>query len=389
MHRLSTEYIQYGDGRRYDDHVLLLDDDHTVLGLVEKKTQDINSVKSFNGTLCPGFVNTHCHLELSHLKAQIESGTGLLSFLEKVVRLREFPIETIIDAIKAYDQKMFDAGIVAVGDISNTAHTIQTKLSSKIRYYTFVEVFDLWQKDRTQSFIEPFLQTWNNFSSQTSLLVSLSPHAPYSVSEQVFKTINELNPSDTKLSVSIHNQETQAEVDMFNGQPKRFEEFFQNMGLTFDHFQNTSKSSLDYVIQSLSPINRTLFIHNTLTRNADVIKAHQWNDEVYWVTCPNANLYIENMLPDYEVFRANNAKICIGTDSLSSNWNLSIWSEIQTIKKFNSYISYEELFSWACLNGAKALGMENVLGSFDVGKRPGVVHIYNDEPTLVIPPGQR
>ncbi len=389
MRKLSADHIQFGDGRRYDDHLLLVDDDHSILGLVDKGVQDMAAVEYFNGTLCPGFVNAHCHLELSHLKGLIESGTGLLSFLEKVVRLREFPIETIMDAIAAYDQKMFDTGIVAVGDISNAAHTIPTKISSKIRYYTFVEVFDLWQKDRTQSFINPFLQTWNEFSSQSALPASLSPHAPYSVSEHVFNSINELNPRDAKLSISIHNQETQAEVDMFNGQTMRFEGFFQNMGLSFDHFQSTSKSSLHYVLQNLLTSNRTLLVHNTLTRKADVTMAHQWNDEVYWVTCPNANLYIENMLPNYEVFRGNMAKMCIGTDSLSSNWDLSIWSEIQTIKKYNSYISYEELFSWACLNGAKALGMENVLGSFDSGKKPGVVHICDGESSLIIPPGQR
>ncbi|HQV66448.1 MAG TPA: amidohydrolase family protein, partial [Saprospiraceae bacterium] len=100
--------------------------------------------------------------------------------------------------------------------------------------------------------------------------------------------------------------------------------------------------------------------------------------QIFWATCPNANLYIENKLPDYQIFRDADAKVTIGTDSLTSNWQLSIWEEIKTIRKYQSYIPLEELLTWATINGAEALSYEDRLGSFEVGKTPGILHISGD-----------
>jgi cytosine/adenosine deaminase-related metal-dependent hydrolase len=133
----------------------------------------------------------------------------------------------------------------------------------------------------------------------------------------------------------------------------------------------------------MDPQQRTLFVHNTMSNQEDVAAAHNWSDNVYWATCPNANLYIENRLPDYGLFLEGGARMTIGTDSLSSNWQLSIWEEIKTIKKYNDYISLAELLKWATINGAMALGFDGELGSFAKGKRPGVVHV-NVNPTCPV-----
>ena len=117
---------------------------------------------------------------------------------------------------------------------------------------------------------------------------------------------------------------------------------------------------------------RTLFVHNTLTTPADIEAAQRWNDHTYWATCPNANLYIENRLPHYRHFIDTGARVTIGTDSLTSNWQLSVLEEMKTIARFQSYVSFETLLRWATLNGAEALGFEAELGSIEVGKKPGL-----------------
>ena len=114
-----------------------------------------------------------------------------------------------------------------------------------------------------------------------------------------------------------------------------------------------------------------------MTTKQDIQAAISWNPNCYWATCPNANLYIENRLPDYKIFCDSNAKVTIGTDSLTSNWQLSVWEEIQTIRKYQSYLPLETLLTWATINGAEALGFEERLGSITIGKQPGLVHIEN------------
>ena len=134
-------------------------------------------------------------------------------------------------------------------------------------------------------------------------------------------------------------------------------------------------------MENMNPQNKTLFVHNTLTSQADIEAAHAWSPNVFWATCANANLYIENRLPNYQFFINANARMTIGTDSLTSNWQLSILDEMRTIQRFQSYISFETLLQWATLNGAQALGFDDTLGSIEVGKNPGLslLNLKNDK----------
>jgi cytosine/adenosine deaminase-related metal-dependent hydrolase len=77
------------------------------------------------------------------------------------------------------------------------------------------------------------------------------------------------------------------------------------------------------------------------------------------------------------LFLAQKAKVCLGTDSLSSNWQLSILEEMKTLSKYCAYLDFETILTWATLNGAEALGMSDVLGSFDKGKAPGILLLEN------------
>lgn len=127
-------------------------------GVVEKigPKSDFPSVdiQQFKGILMPGMVNTHCHMELSHMKGLCATGTKLIPFIKSVVQLREFQEEVIKAHIKQEDENMWRAGIQAVGDISNKLDTAEQKAISPISYYTFVEMFDMMQPSMTTSTIE-------------------------------------------------------------------------------------------------------------------------------------------------------------------------------------------------------------------------------------------
>ena len=129
-----------------------------------------------------------------------------------------------------------------------------------------------------------------------------------------------------------------------------------------------------------------MLVHNTFTQQDDLnyIKLQTINHkpQIFFCLCPNANLYIENVLPPIEMFRENNCDIVLGTDSLASNWSLNILDEIKTILKNNSTIPLHEILQWATINGARALQMDNHLGSFETGKKPGIVLIKDDFSSL-------
>ena len=327
-------------------------------------------IKFINGAIVPGFVNAHCHLELSHLCDKFDTGTGLIPFIKSVVTQRDFPSDVIQEAIYAADNEMFDNGIVAVGDISNQLDTADCKSKSKINYYTFVEMFDFLLDDQALKCFNQYKDVFNGQSDKNGNKKSCTPHAPYSVSKKLFELINESNGSEK--TVSLHNQETRHENDFFLHKTGGLVEFFDSFNVNIDQFEASGRRSIYYALSQMNPDNKTLFVHNTTSEEEDIKNAHNWNKNSFWVTCPNANLFIENKLPDYRKFLNQKAKMCIGTDSLSSNWQLSILEEMKTIQKYQSYLNSETLIRWSSHHAAKALGYED-LGSIQIGKKPGLI----------------
>ena len=377
--KITADWLYPAHAEPMREGVLVVDTDGKIHDVVANRSSfDPAELETYAGALVPGFVNTHCHLELSHMKGKVDTGTGLIDFIRNVVTRRAAPPEEIAAAIAAAEQEMLDGGIVAVGDISNVVDTFAQKALGRLRYYTFVECFDFLQsQNAAEEFAKytPVYEALTSATNGTASRKSLVPHAPYSVSPSLFERINHANAAthDGKpYTVSIHNQETPPENELFERGRSAFTDFYAAFGVSLEGFAFPHKTAIHYALEHLDPAARTLFVHNTLTTRDDVRAAQGRIAQTFWATCPNANLYIENRLPDYRVFLDTNAAVTLGTDSLTSNWQLSILAEMQAIARHQSYVPFAELVRWATYNGACALGFENELGSFEVGKRPGV-----------------
>ena len=372
MRKITADFIFPVGSRPIEKGVVVVDSRGKILSLDRREQHDSASLEHYKGVIVPGFVNTHCHLELSHMKGVAGTGTGLIPFITAVVQQRDFPKEQILEAIAKADREMHENGIVAVGDISNVTDTFEIKSRSSIRYYTFVEMFDFLQDERAESVFNQYKVVYDALQTPKGDRKSAVPHAPYSVSKSLFKLIRKCNSGGKNATISVHNQETQAEDDLFRYGKGDFFPFYGKFGVSLEQFRPSRKSSIFYLLKNGNPRQRNLFVHNTLTSREDIDAAHKWSDHVYWATCPNANLYIENRLPDYSKFISAKARMTIGTDSLTSNWQLSVLEEMKTIARYQSYVGFETLLRWATLNGAQALGFEKDLGSIEVGKQPGL-----------------
>lgn len=354
------------------NHAIIMESDK-IEGILPLNQLPNIPLRKFDGILCPAFINAHCHLELSHLYKSIPTGTGLMDFISRVISLRDFPMEEILSAMQDADRKMWNNGIQAVGDISNQIDSISVKANSKIFYHTFVEIFDLLQGGIEAE------KAWSNGKNVQNAFIdkglssSIVPHAPYSVSQDLFSILKKNRSRD--VSISMHNQETRAEDELFYNKEGALLEFYRTLNLPINHFESKQMSSLRSVVSDISHTDPTILVHNTLTSLSDMQWAEKTLNKVFWCTCPNANLYIENTLPNYALWIEHASNIVIGTDSLSSNWSLSILDELKCIKKYQSSISTSDLLQWACISGSKAMGLQDQFGSLRVGTRPGIIHI--------------
>jgi len=371
MRKISADYIYPISEAPIKEGVLVLDDEGRILEIGQRADYPQEEIEIHEGILVPGFINAHCHLELSHMLGKVETGTGLIDFIKQVVSRRNAPQTEIAEAIAWAEDQMIANGIVAVGDITNVPDTFAQKAKGRLRYYSFVECFDFLQTANAEAEFEKYKAVYDALPLAEGSKKVMVPHAPYSVSPQLFERINAANQGEAH-TVSIHNQETPPEQELFLTGTGGFVDFYGQFGFSLDQFQPNGRTAIHYALSQMDPEQRTLFVHNTLTSEQDIAFAKSWGKSVYWASCPNANLYIENRLPNYQAFLKKGAKVCLGTDSLTSNWSLSILEEIKTIRRYQSYVPFETLLQWATLNGAEALGFEEELGSFAPGKKPGV-----------------
>lgn len=346
--------------------VMALDEKNCFTEFLEERVLKNQDIEQYEGIICPGFINAHCHLELSHLLNVIPQQTGLPDFGKSVITSRQnFSDDFIRDCMQAADSFMVENGIVAVGDISNSHLSFNIKSGSNIYYHTFIEVLGL-NPIRTQEVFEKGFELYEELKSH-GLAGSLAPHAPYSTSNKLIEMIAKFN-GDKNISGSIHNQESEEELKFFMGGQSKFHDLYDFLKMDISWFDAPKTSSLKNYIQLLHHC-PWLLVHNTFTNADDILTTKSKN--IFWCFCPSANLYIENKLPNYSLFNDSLNQICIGTDSLASNSNLDLVKEFNLLLK-NSAWTLESVLQAATLNGAKALGIDKNFGKFIAGKNSGL-----------------
>jgi cytosine/adenosine deaminase-related metal-dependent hydrolase len=374
--KFRADYLFNGEKFLEGENVLVSDEEGKIENVVSEEDAG-EDVEIFKGILSPGFVNAHCHLELSHLKNIIPEKTGLVDFVFKVVSERHFNEDEILAAMEIAESEMKKKGIVAVGDISNNSLSIFQKEKKNLQYYNFIETSG-WLPQLAETRFEKSKSIFDEFEEK-GLKASIVPHAPYSVSSELWQKII---PYFSGKTISIHNQETAHEDVFFMEGKGDFTKMYEMMKIDNSFYRAQKIRSVQSYFKKFSSAASVILVHNTFIKQQDLdfINENKNRDQlISFCLCPNSNLYIENSLPDVNLFIKNNCDIILGTDSLASNHQLDILEEIKTLVKFFPRLKTESLLKWATLNGAKALQMESVLGSFEEGKKPGVVLIENVE----------
>jgi cytosine/adenosine deaminase-related metal-dependent hydrolase len=358
-----------------DKHVLLTDEEGTIAGIIPEEAAG-EEVEIFSGILSPGFVNCHCHIELSHLKNGIPPHTGLVDFVQQVMQVRHTAPETKMTAMEAAAAELYESGTVAIGDICNTSDSVTLKETSRIRWRNFIEVsgFVAASAEKRLSAAAEVLQEFQTGGKQPASIV---PHAAYSVSRRLFALLNERSAAQI---ISIHNQETGAEDQLYRNRSGDFLKLYAHLGIDISSFSATGKTSFQSWLPYFTRGQQIISVHNTFISPEDIafmkrLPAPEAN--LYFCICINANLYIENRLPPLALLLENNCRIVIGTDSYASNHQLNMMEEINSIRQHFPSIPLQTILGWATFNGAAALDITDTHGSFKKGKKPGIVLIEN------------
>ena len=376
--RFTAQYVYTLKGEPIRNGFVEVGEDGTVLA-----TGACNPSETVGeGIICPGFVNAHCHVELSYLKGLFRKGTGMAGFIDQINELRDTSsMEDKAKALKAAMDSMWAQGVQAMADISNCADSFEVKASHPMYTRTFLEVFGANPEECPS--VMSYVLDLQAKADSLGIDAAPTPHSCYTMSPEL---VTASSAAGLKRGfLSFHSEESDQEEEMMRyGSGPMWDNRVKN-GIPTPPVTGTS--SLEYFLDRLKagvdvPVEgNVLLVHECCLTSEGAALAKKVLRHPYLALCPLSNLFIHNTLPPVPVMMASGIPICIGTDSLSSNDQLDMLAELECLRKaFN--VPTQELLTWACLNGARFLGKDDVMGTLEPGKRPGVVRITDKSTRL-------
>ena len=329
----------------------------------------------YDGAVAPGFVNAHCHVELSYMKGMFRKGTGMAGFIDQINELRDTKSleEKVRDLSEAMDG-LWEQGVVAMADISNCDDSFAVKARHPMYTRTFLEVFGTEPEDCAS--VMDAVRKLKKVADGFGIDAAPTPHACYTMSPELVTAVSVEGLKSGFLS--FHSEETQEEEEMLKFGTGKMWENRVKAGMSVPPV--TGKSSLLYFIDRLlagrsAPFDEhILLVHECCMDQEGIDAAKAVMNHPFVAVCPLSNLFIHNTLPPIDLMRRNALKICVGTDSLSSNDDLNIVDELYCLQRNFPEVPLGELLTWASRNGAEFLAKPE-FGTLEPGKRPGLVFI--------------
>ena len=363
---MSTEPVRNG--------FVELDDDGTVLRTGVCADPAAEPVFC-DGAVAPGFVNAHCHVELSYMKGLFRKGTGMAGFIDQINELRDTKSleEKVRDLTVAMDS-LWEQGVVAMADISNCDDSFAVKARHPMYTRTFLEVFGTEPEDCGA--VMDGVRKLKQVAAGFGIDAAPTPHACYTMSPELVTAVSVEGLKSGFLS--FHSEETEEEEEMLKYGSGKMWENRKKAGMSVPPV--TGKSSLLYFIDRLlagrpAPFDEhILLVHECCMDQEGIDAAKAVMNHPFVAVCPLSNLFIHNTLPPIDLMRRNALKICVGTDSLSSNDDLNIVDELYCLQRNFPEVPLGELLTWASRNGAEFLARPE-FGTLETGRRPGLVFI--------------
>ena len=336
--------------------------------------------------ILPGLVNAHTHLEFSYLEAPLgHPGIKLYDWIGEVIRSRQFVDASRTAAptnaanpIRLGLQQCYDSGTVLVGDIATTPFAIVEPLSDPVpEVVSLAEVLGL-NSIRAEEKIIAANEHCERLSGNRHFRAGISPHAPYSTPLQlVERCVDIANKHD--LTVAMHVGESVEERRLIEKGDGPFADKLKELNVFPAGVFPWGPDATMNLLNTLSKAPRSLVVHgNDLNeREIDLLAKLSKHRQMSVVYCPRTHVFFG--YENHPVLRlmAAGVRVALGTDSLASNPDLSLWGEVQWLLEHRQDIGWQSVLAMATLAGADAFGRQD-LGRIEIGSRARLLMLPTD-----------
>jgi aminodeoxyfutalosine deaminase len=309
--------------------------------------------------ILPGLVNAHSHLELTRMNMGANSPGSFTGWLSRLMTERQsWTKADFFDSARNGARLSLAAGVTLVGDISASGMSSQALKLEKLRKVVFEEAASFLPEraDQVMGALEVRLaQT----EVDDSLTISVSPHAPYSVSPELFRAIAEL-AHRRGMRPATHVAETSEEIEFLKFGRGEFVDFLSRLGVLPEGWIPPGMPPVAY-LEKLGLLSRpALLIHcNHLDEDS---MARILNRSCSVVYCPRSHAFFGFENHPVRRLLDMGINVALGTDSLASSDSLSILDEMRFLYRIRKDLKCDEIMQMATLNGAVALDFGGVLG---------------------------
>jgi cytosine/adenosine deaminase-related metal-dependent hydrolase len=319
-----------------------------------------------SAVLIPGLVNAHTHLELTCLHGQLTRFSSFFDWiLQLIERRREWTPKEYIESARLGAQMCLSSGTTLVGDISASGVSWEALKPLTLRKVVFEEALSFLPENVNQSLAS--LQARLKRGRRDKLLrIGVSPHAPYSVSRELYRAIAAL-AREKELPLATHLAETREELEFLRSGTGPIKAFLESVNAWPENWTPPAVDPVSYLEQLGVLDGPVLLIHCNYLDSDSMKKILRSRSSV--VYCPRSHGFFGHKDHPVRELLDLGVNVALGTDSLASNDSLSILDEMRFLFESRKDLKAEEIFRIATLNGAAALGFGSNLGRLRRGYR--------------------
>ncbi len=316
-----------------------------------------------NAAIIPGLVNAHTHLDLSglgDLNGEVSPGPDFTRWLKAIIarRRQQIPDQTARD-IRAGLEQSLRFGTTLIGDIASEGSSRPILADSPCWSMVFRELLGL-PSQRAMAAWAAATQWLDKHPDSETCRAGLSPHAPYSVHQSLFRSAGQAGAP-----LSVHLAESSYERELLEEHRGPFVDFLREVGAWEE---DGLAPSFDWIIRNSESAPAVLLAHANYL--ASTTKLSSKTTVVY---CPRTHAAFGHAPHPFREFLGRGIRVALGTDSLASNPDLDLLAEARFIHERHPDFPGDRLLNMATLAGAEALGFDRITGSLEPGKSADLV----------------
>lgn len=326
----------------------------------------------------PALVNAHTHLELSWLRGRVPPAGDFLTWVGGLMAHRR-ELERFGDPATTLPMhealaELTEAGTIAVGDISNSLVTPNLFAQAGVPAVVFHELIGFTVTDGAAHLARA--RARHDGMESALVRLRLAPHAPFSVSRELFAALAAHAAQMPAPGTSVHLAESPEEVWFLADGSGPWPDRLRALGAWRDGWQPPRQRPADYLcaLDLLRP--GSLAVHGVQLTDEEL--ARLASRDVTLVTCPRSNQWVGVGDPPVARFLASGIRLALGTDSLASAPDLNLFAELAALRRLAPEAPARRLLRTATADGAAALGLGGELGTIAAGKRAALLAVALD-----------